>query len=82
MVARGEFERLGVIVVWGHGWVVRLRGEGRPSRVECYFPADYIFRASWEVADLVKALEEPTASDKSGESIESDELVDSGRKTP
>jgi hypothetical protein len=28
------------------------------------FPADYIFRASGEVVDLVEALKEQTSSDK------------------
>jgi hypothetical protein len=49
------------------------------------FPADYIFRASGEVIDLLEAFEELSATrraTKQAESIDSDGSVDPARKTP
>jgi hypothetical protein len=51
-----------VVKVRWHGRRFRSTCGRNPSRVMGDFSADYIFRASCEVVDLVEAFEEPSAS--------------------
>jgi hypothetical protein len=74
-----------VIVVCLHGWVVRSSGGCCPSRVMGEFSADFTFRTSCEVVDMVLWLRLSRShrlATKKAESNESDDFVDSGRKTP